>query len=137
MTIADERIPASPGTPATHSSSSAPARQGWPLLQAHARGIPTVVLESVRRPAPRCWSGATCVSSPWSELIDPVAEKLLTENGWTSPDPASYPTGREWVERYLAPLAAHRAAAGGRGELRPPGRRCRPRRPRPTGRHRP
>ena len=44
--------------------------------------------------------------SPWSELIDPVAEKLLTESGWTGPDPAAYPTGREWVETYLAPLAA-------------------------------
>ena len=43
--------------------------------------------------------------SPWSELIDPVAEKLLAESGWTSPDPTGFPTGREWVERYLAPLA--------------------------------
>ena len=43
--------------------------------------------------------------SPWSELVDPVAEKLLAESGWTGPDPAAYPTGREWVERYLAPLA--------------------------------
>ena len=39
------------------------------------------------------------------QLVDLVAEKLLTESGWTSPDPASYPTGRDWVERYLAPLA--------------------------------
>ena len=38
--------------------------------------------------------------------IDPVAEKLLTEHGWTGPDPPSYPTGGDWVEQYLAPLAA-------------------------------
>ncbi len=75
--------------------------------QAHARGVPAVVLEA------RAGAGSAVLEwghvrlfSPWSELIDPVAEKLLTESGWTGPDPASYPTGREWVETYLAPLAA-------------------------------
>ena len=60
----------------------------------------------VRGPAAavREW-GHVRLFSPWSELIDPVAEKLLTESGWTSPDPAAYPTGHDWVERYLAPLA--------------------------------
>ena len=75
--------------------------------QAHARGIPAVVLEAGTSAGSAVleW-GHVRLFSPWSELIDPVAEKLLTESGWTGPDPASYPTGREWVERYLAPLAA-------------------------------
>jgi thioredoxin reductase len=75
--------------------------------QAHVRGIPTVVLEAGTSAGAAVleW-GHVRLFSPWSELVDPVAAKLLTESGWTSPDPASYPTGRDWVERYLAPLAA-------------------------------
>ena len=75
--------------------------------QAHARGITTVVLEAGASAGSAVvqW-GHVRLFSPWSELIDPVAEKLLTESGWTSPDPASYPTGSDWVERYLAPLAS-------------------------------
>ena len=140
MTIAAERIPAV----ARHAGHPLVVVGAGPAglaaaAQAHARGIPTVVFES----GPSAGSavlrwGHVRLFSPWSELIDPVAEKLLTESGWTSPDPASYPTGRDWVERYLAPLAALLAAAAGRrGPLRPPGGRRRPGRPRPTGRHRP
>ncbi len=75
--------------------------------QANARGIATVVLEAgaAAGAAVTEW-GHVRLFSPWSELMDPVAVSLLTETGWTSPDPASYPTGRDWVERYLAPLAA-------------------------------
>jgi len=74
--------------------------------QAHARGVATVVLEAGESAGSAVleW-GHVRLFSPWSELIDPVAEKLLTESGWTGPDPASYPTGRDWVEQYLAPLA--------------------------------
>ncbi len=74
--------------------------------QAHSRGIPTVVLEagSGAGTAVLEW-GHVRLFSPWSELIDPVAEKLLAESGWASPDPTGFPTGREWVDRYLAPLA--------------------------------
>lgn len=43
--------------------------------------------------------------SPWSELIDPAAEKLLAGAGWTSPTLTRYPTGAEWVSDYLQPLA--------------------------------
>ena len=76
--------------------------------QAHVRGIAAVVLEA----GPGAGSavlewGHVRLFSPWSELVDPVAEKLLTENGWTGPQPTAYPTGREWVESYLAPLASH------------------------------
>lgn len=44
--------------------------------------------------------------SPWSEVIDPAAARLLEPTGWTAPDCDTYATGREWVEQYLAPLAA-------------------------------
>jgi thioredoxin reductase len=75
--------------------------------QAQERGIRTVLFEA----GPEAGSavlewGHVRLFSPWSELVDPVAEKLLTANGWTRPEPASYPTGREWVQGYLAPLAA-------------------------------
>ena len=79
--------------------------------QAQARGIATVVLEAGGSAGSAVleW-GHVRLFSPWSELIDPVAEKLLTEAGWTSPEPTAYPTGREWVEQYLAPLADRLAA---------------------------
>ena len=43
--------------------------------------------------------------SPWRELLDREAVALLEAEGWRAPDPAAYPTGRELVEDYLAPLA--------------------------------
>ncbi|OZF50616.1 NAD(P)-binding domain-containing protein [Rhodococcus sp. 14-2470-1a] len=44
--------------------------------------------------------------SPWSEIVDPAAARLLEPTGWSAPDGNGYPTGSEWVEKYLAPLAA-------------------------------
>lgn len=44
--------------------------------------------------------------SRWSEVIDPAAERLLAETGWAHPDPESYPTGSQWANDYLVPLAA-------------------------------
>lgn len=45
--------------------------------------------------------------SPWRYMIDTAARGLLTENSdWTEPDGEAYPTGRELIEGYLAPLAA-------------------------------
>ncbi len=72
------------------------------------RGLDFVVLEA----GPR--AGATVAEwahvrlfSAWSELVDPTARLLLEAQGtWTAPDEAAYPTGGEWVEQYLAPLAA-------------------------------
>ncbi|GAA2113819.1 FAD-dependent oxidoreductase [Nocardioides bigeumensis] len=80
--------------------------------QASARGLAVVVIEA----GPRAGSavlewGHVKLFSPWSELVDPVAEKLLTESGWTSPAPRSYPTGLQWVELYLAPLAERLASS--------------------------
>ncbi|MET0768189.1 MAG: FAD-dependent oxidoreductase [Aeromicrobium sp.] len=71
-----------------------------------SRGLPVVVLEAGRSAgaAVREW-GHVRLFSPWSELIDPAAEKLLVDAGWTSPDLTRYPSGAEWVDRYLQPLA--------------------------------
>jgi hypothetical protein len=44
--------------------------------------------------------------SQWSELVDPAAARLLEVGGWTRPDGSGYPTGAEWAEFYLRPLAA-------------------------------
>src|SRR5215218_8024575 len=45
--------------------------------------------------------------SPWRYMIDRAARELLTAGGeWLEPDGDIYPTGRELVEGYLAPLAA-------------------------------
>ncbi|GAA4732779.1 NAD(P)-binding domain-containing protein [Nocardioides endophyticus] len=73
---------------------------------AQSRGLPTVVLEAGANAgaAVRDW-GHVRLFSAWSELIDPVAEKLLAPTGWVAPNPQTYPTGGDWVERYLAPLA--------------------------------
>ncbi|KQW47297.1 flavoprotein [Nocardioides sp. Root1257] len=75
--------------------------------QAQSRGLATVVLEAGDAPGAsvRRW-GHVRLFSPWRELVDPVAEQLLSSTGWVAPDPDGYPTGGEWVELYLAPLAA-------------------------------
>ncbi|GHE81077.1 flavoprotein [Amycolatopsis deserti] len=44
--------------------------------------------------------------SQWSELVAPAAGRLLEATGWERPAAGGYPTGQEWVARYLAPLAA-------------------------------
>ncbi|MCR3748964.1 FAD-dependent oxidoreductase [Lentzea californiensis] len=43
--------------------------------------------------------------SRWSELVDPAAERLLVPAGWVRPDGDVYPTGAEWADLYLTPLA--------------------------------
>jgi cation diffusion facilitator CzcD-associated flavoprotein CzcO len=48
--------------------------------------------------------GHVRIFSPWKYDIDPAARELLATTGWTEPDGESYPTGRELVEAYLAPL---------------------------------
>ncbi len=52
--------------------------------------------------------------SAWRELVDPAARRLLESAGtWTAPDPDAYPTGGEWREQYLRPLAELLAASTG------------------------
>ncbi|MDL5205802.1 NAD(P)-binding domain-containing protein [Streptomyces sp. ALI-76-A] len=70
------------------------------------RGLAPLVLEAgpAAAAAVREW-GHVRLFSTWAELTDPAAEKLLAPTGWTRPDPATYPSGGEWAERYLQPLA--------------------------------
>ncbi|GAA4196370.1 NAD(P)-binding domain-containing protein [Microbacterium oryzae] len=42
--------------------------------------------------------------SGWPELVDAASRRLLEAAGWQAPA-RGYPTGAEWVERYLLPLA--------------------------------
>jgi thioredoxin reductase len=44
--------------------------------------------------------------SRWAELVAPAARRLLEPRGWQHPDVEGYPTGAEWAELYLCPLAA-------------------------------
>ena len=53
----------------------------------------------------RKW-GQVRIFSPWKYDIAPAARDLLERNGWRAPDGHAYPTGRELVDGYLAPLAA-------------------------------
>lgn len=44
--------------------------------------------------------------SPWEYVVDSASAALLEAQGWVRPAGCDYPTGRDLVERYLAPLAA-------------------------------
>ncbi|WP_434587580.1 NAD(P)-binding domain-containing protein [Streptomyces sp. A5-4] len=70
------------------------------------RGIAPLVLEAgeAAGAAVREWAHVRLFSR-WGEVVDPAAEKLLAPTGWTQPDPATYPSGGDWVEQYLKPLA--------------------------------
>lgn len=73
---------------------------------AHDRGLDAVVLEAGEYAGAAVleWGHVRLFSS-WAELVDPLADKLLTAAGWTAPTPTAYPTGAEWVASYLRPLA--------------------------------
>ncbi|MGW3405720.1 NAD(P)-binding domain-containing protein, partial [Streptomyces zhihengii] len=70
------------------------------------QGIEPLVLEAGPNAgaAVRQWSHVRLFST-WGEVVDPAAEKLLAPTGWTRPDPATYPSGGDWAEQYLQPLA--------------------------------
>ncbi|MEE1735321.1 NAD(P)-binding domain-containing protein [Streptomyces sp. BE147] len=70
------------------------------------RGLLPLVMEAgpAAASAVREWAHVRLFST-WSELVDPAAEKLLAPTGWTRPDPATYPSGGDWAEQYLQPLA--------------------------------
>lgn len=70
------------------------------------RGIEPLVLEAgpSAGTAVRDWSHVR-LFSPWAEITDPAAEKLLAPTGWARPDGAAYPTGGDWAKQYLQPLA--------------------------------
>lgn len=107
------------GDPVALSSTSALAIDQLPVVVVGAgpvglaaavrlveRGIEPLVLEAgpVAGSAVREWSHVRLFST-WGEVVDPAAEKLLAPTGWVRPDAAAYPTGGEWAEKYLQPLA--------------------------------
>lgn len=69
------------------------------------RGLRPLVLEAGPGPAAAIaeWAHVRLFSD-WSELIDAAAERRLAPTGWSRPGPG-IPTGGEWIDRYLAPLA--------------------------------
>src|SRR5687768_1122534 len=69
------------------------------------RGLEPVVLESGRSPGSAIaeW-GHVRLFSAWPELVDQASVRLLEPTGWTAPD-GGYPTGAEWIDGYLSPLA--------------------------------
>lgn len=71
------------------------------------RGLPVLVLEKGASAGAgvRGW-GHVRLFSTWRDLVDPAAERLLTGTGWERPDDDAYPTGAQWAETYLEPLAA-------------------------------
>ncbi|MGJ4926326.1 NAD(P)-binding domain-containing protein [Bradyrhizobium sp. HKCCYLS2038] len=79
---------------------------------AHAleRGLTPVVLEAGPEAAHavRQWQHVQ-LFSPWKYNVDTAAARLLASTGWNSPDPEVYPTGRELIDSYLAPLATRTA----------------------------
>ncbi|WP_086828173.1 NAD(P)-binding domain-containing protein [Streptomyces sp. NRRL B-24572] len=70
------------------------------------RGLEPLVLEAGAKAgaAVREWSHVRLFST-WGEVTDPAAEKLLAPTGWVKPDATTYPTGGDWAEQYLQPLA--------------------------------
>ncbi|MET0237712.1 MAG: FAD-dependent oxidoreductase [Kibdelosporangium sp.] len=70
------------------------------------RGLEPLVLEAgpVAGSAVAQWNHVRLFSQ-WSELVDPAAARLLEPTGWQRPDGETYPTGKEWAELYLRPLA--------------------------------
>jgi thioredoxin reductase len=69
------------------------------------RGLEPLVLEAGDGPAAAVqeW-GHVRLFSPWPELVDKAAARLLEPSGWAAPE-AGYPTGAEWIAGYLRPLA--------------------------------
>jgi thioredoxin reductase len=70
------------------------------------RGLTPLVLEAgaAAGAAVRDWHHVRLFSR-WGELVDEAGQKLLAPTGWRAPDPDRYPTGAQWAEEYLQPLA--------------------------------
>ena len=70
------------------------------------RGVEPLVLEAGDGPAAAVaeW-GHVRLFSEWPELVDRASTRLLAPTGWTAPG-SGHPTGAQWIDRYLAPLAS-------------------------------
>jgi Pyridine nucleotide-disulphide oxidoreductase len=72
------------------------------LLQ---QGLEPIVVEAGDGPGAAIMEwGHVHTFSPWPELVDDASAQLLEPTGWVRPE-SGYPTGREWVDNYLVPLA--------------------------------
>jgi len=71
------------------------------------RGIEPLVLEAGDRAgsAIRQW-GHIRLFSPWRHVVDPASVRLLEPTGWQLPSPETAPFGADFVDQYVAPLAA-------------------------------
>lgn len=69
------------------------------------REVPAVVLEAGPSAAAAVgeW-GHVRLFSAWPELIDSAGARLLGKTGWVAPT-TGFPTGAQWIESYLGPLA--------------------------------
>lgn len=74
------------------------------------RGMKPIVLEAGPEAghSVRQWQHVQ-LFSPWEYNVDKAAARLLAPTGWNSPDPQTYPTGGELLERYIEPLATKTA----------------------------
>lgn len=70
------------------------------------RGLEPLVVEAGEGPASAVaqW-GHVRLFSQWGELVDAASARLLSRTGWQAPN-SGFPIGAEWIDRYLAPLAA-------------------------------
>lgn len=71
------------------------------------RGEEPVILEAGPEPAwaIRQWQHVK-LFSPWEFNIDKAALRLLRKNGWQEPERMVLPTGKQFREQYLLPLAS-------------------------------
>lgn len=74
------------------------------------RAIPVLVVEAgdTAGAAVSEW-GHVRLFSEWSEIVDRAAARMLASSGWVAPT-KGFPTGTQWVDEYLAPLAAELGA---------------------------
>ena len=70
------------------------------------RGFTPLVLEAGLQAGSsiRTWSHVRFFS-PWKYMVDPLARRLLESRGWVMPDGEVLPTGGEFVQEYLIPIA--------------------------------
>lgn len=69
------------------------------------RGIEPLVVEAgpVAAASVAQWRHVRLFSA-WPEVVDAAGARLLASDGWKAPS-GGYPTGGEWIDGYLAPLA--------------------------------
>lgn len=71
-----------------------------------SRGIPLKVYEAGAQVGANLvdW-GHVRVFTPWRYCVDAVARQLLESHGWKMPELEAFPTAKEIVNQYVAPLA--------------------------------